>query len=115
MNADTRAVLCDFGLAKAISETGLASGMTTSRTLKMSLRYSSPELLNDLEPSHSLPSDVWALGCLFLEVRRNVLFINTDALPYPPSRLSSDWFPMILSIVMRELCSLRLPEDNLRL
>ncbi|KAG8952962.1 hypothetical protein FRC04_003414 [Tulasnella sp. 424] len=59
------AVICDFGLSKAVREG--CSGLTTSRTLKGSLRHLSPELLDE-DPVHTLASDVWAWGCLALEI-----------------------------------------------
>lgn len=59
------AVLCDFGLAR--HPNGQPSGLTTTRTIKGSTRYMSPELLEE-NAVHTLPSDVWAYGCLVLKV-----------------------------------------------
>ncbi|KIO29608.1 hypothetical protein M407DRAFT_227403 [Tulasnella calospora MUT 4182] len=66
------AVICDFGLSRAVQEE--YSGLTTSRTLKGSLRHLSPELLDE-DPVHTLASDIWAWGCLALE-------IMTEYIPY---------------------------------
>ncbi|KAG8901562.1 hypothetical protein FRC00_006298 [Tulasnella sp. 408] len=49
-------------------------GLTTSKGLKGSTRYLSPELIKDESP-RTLASDVWAWGCLLLEI----IF---DKLPY---------------------------------
>ncbi|KAG8914311.1 hypothetical protein FRC01_004129, partial [Tulasnella sp. 417] len=70
------AVICDFGLSRAVQEE--YSGLTTSRTLKGSLRHLSPELLDE-DPVHTLASDVWAWGCLALE-------IMTEYVPYASAK-----------------------------
>jgi len=68
-----KAQLCDFGLAK-IAENS-PSGLTTSSFAgKGTPRYLSPELLCDV-PRRCALSDVWAWGCLFLE-------ITTNRIPY---------------------------------
>lgn len=59
-------MLCDFGLAKVINER--PTGLTTTRSLKGSVRYLSPELLLADDPVHTLASDMWSWGCLLLEV-----------------------------------------------
>ncbi|KAG8955131.1 general transcription repressor [Tulasnella sp. 424] len=70
------AVLCDFGLARLVD--GLPSGLTTTKTTKGSIRYMSPELLDE-DPRHTLYSDIWAYGCLVLKVM-------TGSLPYSSRR-----------------------------
>ena len=60
------AMLCDFGLSKLIAED--PSGLTTTKSIKGSTRYLSPELVLEEDPQHTLESDVWAWGCLLLEV-----------------------------------------------
>lgn len=67
MGDDATPMLCDFGLAK-VSEVG-STGMTTAAP-EMTIRYSSPELLRTETPRHTIYSDIWALGCVILEVRR---------------------------------------------
>ncbi|KAG8944715.1 hypothetical protein FRC04_001614 [Tulasnella sp. 424] len=62
------AVLCDFGLARFILESGVSSGLTTSKTLKGSTRYMAPELLLEGETKHTLKTDVWAWACTAFEV-----------------------------------------------
>ncbi|KAG8928760.1 importin-alpha export receptor [Tulasnella sp. 417] len=59
------AILCDFGLARLAD--GQSSGLTTTKTIKGSIRYMSPELFDE-DPVHTLSSDVWAYGCLVLKV-----------------------------------------------
>lgn len=56
------AVLCDFGLAKLLEEPSV-----TSVNLTGTVNYMSPELLED-SGEHSLQSDIWAWGCVLLEV-----------------------------------------------
>ncbi|KAG8916031.1 hypothetical protein FRC01_003420, partial [Tulasnella sp. 417] len=58
------AVLCDFGLARLTD--GQPSGLTTTKTVKGSTRYMSPELLEE-GAVHTLSSDIWAFGCLVLK------------------------------------------------
>ncbi|KAG8989475.1 general transcription repressor, partial [Tulasnella sp. 427] len=71
---DFQAVLMDFGLSKALE--GAPSGLTTtSFGLRGSTRYMSPELVSEDDARRTLASDVWAWGCLLLE-------ILTDRLPY---------------------------------
>ncbi|KAG9023282.1 hypothetical protein FS837_005875 [Tulasnella sp. UAMH 9824] len=69
------AVLCDFGLATFIQDSGAASGLTTSRSTKGSTRYMSPELFQDTEAKHTLESDIWGWACTIFE-------ILTDNTPY---------------------------------
>ncbi|KIO28695.1 hypothetical protein M407DRAFT_71521, partial [Tulasnella calospora MUT 4182] len=66
VSAQLRAVLADFGLSTILEEEG--TGMTTSTGLKGTVRYYSPELILEADVKHSLQSDIWAWGCLILEV-----------------------------------------------
>ncbi|KAG8951994.1 hypothetical protein FRC04_005327 [Tulasnella sp. 424] len=59
------AVIADFGLSQLVDNAD--SGLTTTKALKGSLRYLSPELLED-GARHTLRSDVWAFGCVMMEV-----------------------------------------------
>lgn len=68
MTDDFQAILMDFGLSKAME--GTPSGLTTtSFGLRGSTRYMSPELVSEDDARRTLASDVWAWGCLLLEVR----------------------------------------------
>ncbi|KAG8925022.1 hypothetical protein FRC01_010781 [Tulasnella sp. 417] len=71
-----KAVLCDFGLARLAD--GQPSGLTTTKTIKGSTRYMSPELLEE-DAVHTLHSDIWAYGCLALKAM-------TGSLPYGNAR-----------------------------
>lgn len=62
-----RAILTDFGLSRAVEEG--STGFTTSEGLKGTLRYLSPELVQDSTIGQSLESDIWAWACLVMEVR----------------------------------------------
>lgn len=59
-------MLCDFGLARMLEDA--SSGLTTTCSPKYTLWYASPELVNN-NSRHTLASDVWAFGCLLLQVR----------------------------------------------
>lgn len=59
-------MLCDFGLARVLEE--IPSGLTTRSAKIGTLRYVSPELMLASSARHTRESDVWAWGCLFLEV-----------------------------------------------
>ncbi|KAG8899645.1 hypothetical protein FRC00_001160, partial [Tulasnella sp. 408] len=61
------AVLCDFGLALFIEDSGGPSGLTTSRSIKVPPRHMSPELLDEEEAKHTLESDIWAWACTVFE------------------------------------------------
>ncbi|KAG9049804.1 hypothetical protein FS837_009104, partial [Tulasnella sp. UAMH 9824] len=67
------AVIADFGLSRLADNT--ESGLTTIKTIKRSLRYWAPELLEE-GARHTLQSDVWAFGSVMMEVL-------TGILPYP--------------------------------
>ncbi|KAG8898664.1 hypothetical protein FRC00_002487 [Tulasnella sp. 408] len=60
------AVIADFGLSRLADHA--ESGLTTTKTLKASLRYCSPELLED-DARHTRESDVWAFGCVMMETK----------------------------------------------
>ncbi|KAG8926527.1 hypothetical protein FRC01_008732 [Tulasnella sp. 417] len=92
INDTLRAVLCDFGLATFIQESGISSGLTTSRSIKGSLRYMSPELSLVDDAKHTLASDVWAWGCTAFE-------IITDCVPY--KRATKDT-TVLFAIVQKE-------------
>ncbi|KIO23072.1 hypothetical protein M407DRAFT_78537, partial [Tulasnella calospora MUT 4182] len=68
INDSIHAVLCDFGLASFVQESGMSSGLTTSQSIKGSIRYMSPELHLEEDVKHTLASDVWAWGCTVFEV-----------------------------------------------
>lgn len=70
-------MICDFGLAKVMDDA--PSGLTTSGSLGTT-RYVSPELFMDEGHSHSFSSDIWAWGCLSLQVS----LIEADEPPPPP-------------------------------
>ncbi|KIO21078.1 hypothetical protein M407DRAFT_42006, partial [Tulasnella calospora MUT 4182] len=62
------ATLCDFGLASLADMSGASSGLTTSQSMKGSIRYMSPELMLETDGKHTLASDVWAWACTAFEV-----------------------------------------------
>ncbi|KAG8895212.1 hypothetical protein FRC01_012500, partial [Tulasnella sp. 417] len=100
------AVLCDFGLATFVEDPETPSGLTTSRSIKGSLRYMSPELFDNVEARHTLESDIWAWACTIFEVlhcptfshpsidEQNFLIkIITNCMPY--ANLRSDTSVMV--------------------
>jgi serine/threonine protein kinase len=63
-----RAVLCDFGLLQILLDEG-SNGMTTSAAHSGSERYLALELVNGDELVYpTTASDVYAAGCIGLEV-----------------------------------------------
>ncbi|KIO23170.1 hypothetical protein M407DRAFT_244874 [Tulasnella calospora MUT 4182] len=62
------AKICDFGISKLVLES--SSGFTTTTSVKGTLRYSSPEML-DVDGKSTTMSDVWAFGMLILHVMTN--------------------------------------------
>ncbi|KAG8938824.1 hypothetical protein FRC04_007422 [Tulasnella sp. 424] len=64
------AKICDFGISKLMQKN--PSGFTTTASVKGTLRYSSPEML-DLDGESTTASDVWAFGMLILHVMTNKL------------------------------------------
>ncbi|KAG8920481.1 hypothetical protein FRC01_000732 [Tulasnella sp. 417] len=67
-NGDAK--LCDFGISKLVQEN--TSGFTTTASVKGTLRYSSPDML-DLDGESTPTTDVWAFGMLILHVMTNKL------------------------------------------
>ncbi|KIM21076.1 hypothetical protein M408DRAFT_81026, partial [Serendipita vermifera MAFF 305830] len=67
-----RPTICDFGLAQIFLEEG-ATGMTTTSEHTGTARYLAPELVSS---DHTVPptkeSDMYAVGCLGLEVRNSL-------------------------------------------
>lgn len=64
-NEHHRAILCDFGLA--LVQDDFPTGLTTSSLTLGTIRYASPELMEG-NNRRTLRSDIWAWGCLALEV-----------------------------------------------
>lgn len=60
-------MLCDFGLARIQEET--PSGLTTTSQTVGTIRYTSPEVVNEEGLVHTLSTDIWSWGCLLLVVR----------------------------------------------
>lgn len=76
------AKLCDFGLSKI--EDDMPSGLTTVSFYKKGTPlYLSPELLTSDMPKRDFRSDVWAWGCVVLEVRGG-------SVAFPVERTQSD-------------------------
>lgn len=74
VNKLARAVICDFGLAKIMDE--VPSGLTTSKGNAGTPRYAGPEAFRGKQFARTLASDVWAWGCLFLEVSHHAAAIR---------------------------------------
>jgi len=62
--SDGRVYLCDFGIARDWSQAG--NSTTESDVIKFTRRYCAPEVFGR-EPRNT-KSDVWSLGCVFLEI-----------------------------------------------
>lgn len=72
------------GVAKALNNPEVPSGLTTTESFKGSVRYYSYELVMDQKPRKSLKSDIWAYGCVLLEV-------SSSFLPSPNSPFDSSF------------------------
>ncbi|KAG8924106.1 hypothetical protein FRC00_005472, partial [Tulasnella sp. 408] len=94
------AVLCDFGLARRAD--GKPSGLTTTKTIKGSTRYMSPELLEE-DGVQTLRSDIWAYGCLVFKVM-------TGSLPYGSANSDQQ---ILLALALKQPPT-GLAEPNLR-
>ncbi|KZV83213.1 kinase-like protein [Exidia glandulosa HHB12029] len=68
VSADGNALICDFGLATIL--TGDQSAQTFSSFVKGTCRWMAPELFEHDQAKHTKASDVWAFGCVILEVRK---------------------------------------------
>ncbi|KAG8964312.1 hypothetical protein FRC05_003862 [Tulasnella sp. 425] len=90
VNESLDAVLCDFGLATFIMESGVSSGLTTSKSVKGSTRYMAPELLLENEARQTLKSDVWAWASTTFEVL-------TDCEPFPDAKGDG---PVITALIL---------------
>ena len=63
------AQLCDFGLVRLIHDQ-MATGLTTTTAHTGTARYLSLELVETEEgTTPTTASDIWALGCVGMEVR----------------------------------------------
>ncbi|KAG9010804.1 hypothetical protein FRB94_009711 [Tulasnella sp. JGI-2019a] len=76
INQQGEAMLCDFGLAKS----NFRSGLETSDNLTGSMPFFSPELFEGAERGPS--SDMWAFGCLVIEIVLGVKPFATVENPY---------------------------------
>ncbi|KAG8738680.1 hypothetical protein FRC10_006597 [Ceratobasidium sp. 414] len=74
MRDDGTPMLADFGLSRIVAE--ISTGLTTSSS-RGSYRWMSPELFGGVEDQIQVlvtaASDVWAFGCLCLEILTNLL------------------------------------------
>jgi serine/threonine protein kinase len=61
------AKICDFGLVRLIQENGSSTGLTTTSAHTGTVRYLAFQLVEDGEVP-TTASDVYALGCIGLEV-----------------------------------------------
>ena len=63
-----RALVADFGLSRILNEAGVNTGLTTTFGCG-SYPWMAPELVIEKSPRHSPQTDMWAVGCLLIEVR----------------------------------------------
>ncbi|KZV89779.1 kinase-like protein, partial [Exidia glandulosa HHB12029] len=62
---DGTARVCDFGVSVMLEE---HSTSTQQSSIKGTCRWMAPELFDDDDARHTFQSDLWAFGCLILEV-----------------------------------------------
>lgn len=63
---DGVARLCDFGFSAILVEH--SQYFTEQTSMKGTCRWMAPELFEDDDPKPTIASDIWACGCLFIEV-----------------------------------------------
>ncbi|KAG8920461.1 Suppressor of Sensor Kinase (SLN1) [Tulasnella sp. 418] len=92
VDANGHASLCDFGMSQFVEEATRITGFTTTNAyLGGTDRFMCPELLD--ERPKTTATDIWALGCLIVQVRLDVITpvkvsdsnmpkILTDEIPY---------------------------------
>ncbi|KAG9031568.1 hypothetical protein FRB95_002562 [Tulasnella sp. JGI-2019a] len=68
---ERRAIICDFGLCIALDE--VPTGLTSAYGFKCSIRWCSPELITEEHPRRTVYSDLWAWGCLLVEIIRETI------------------------------------------
>lgn len=115
------AVLCDFGLS-SVMEDSMSTGLTTSDGFKGSLRWCSPELLDN--EKRSTLSDMWAWALCVLEVCRtggfrlatserfSFLQIATGRLPFYNSKTEFAIYGRILGQCLTREEYPELPPDS---
>lgn len=68
VNDSERACITDFGVSSIRTDQTLAYTLKATTVHGLSHRWAAPELLEE-NALPTLASDVWALGCVFYEVR----------------------------------------------
>ncbi|KAG8917070.1 hypothetical protein FRC02_003384 [Tulasnella sp. 418] len=64
-----KAVLCDFGSSRVQDALAVPSGLTTANdSTATTVLFRSPELLGTNNPVPTLASDIWAMGCLAIQI-----------------------------------------------
>ncbi|KAG8897969.1 hypothetical protein FRB99_007743 [Tulasnella sp. 403] len=117
---DGHAMLCDFGLARTTE--AFSTGLTTANFDSAgSRRYQSPELILGEVSRRSLESDVWAWGCLLLEIftghspyhtiaNETSLVLRVSQNEVPASLLNEDMPAFVKDLLAR--CWQRQPEER---
>jgi serine/threonine protein kinase len=82
INREGVAQLCDFGLVRLIHDQ-TATGLTTTTAHTGTARYLSLELVEaDEGTMPTTASDIWALGCVGMEVNSYILFTIQSLTPH---------------------------------
>ncbi|KAL9140063.1 hypothetical protein ABFS82_14G011800 [Erythranthe guttata] len=100
LDENGRTKLCDFGLARKLSDISMTSASQLPQAKRGTPCYMAPELFQD-GGIHSYASDFWALGCVlyecytgrppfvdkeFTQLAKSILSDATPALPGSPTR-----------------------------
>ena len=80
-------MITDFGISRLVGD--YPSGLTTVRMLTGTIRYTSPEIMNE-GTSITLKGDIWSWACVLYEARHTVLpsFFSTLTHRLGPTLLS---------------------------
>ncbi|CAE6500714.1 unnamed protein product [Rhizoctonia solani] len=68
VNSDEAALICDFGRSRQSNDQPNETVLSSSSPFAGTMRYMSPELLNPGSARPSTAADMWAYGCVALEI-----------------------------------------------
>ncbi|KZV81821.1 kinase-like protein [Exidia glandulosa HHB12029] len=98
--------ICDFGLASMLYEIP-----STATSMRGTLRWMAPELFKDDDARHTTYSDVWAFGCVVIEVLSGnlpyypdiksdpgvIIALSKNEPPKRPGAMSDEWWTIVSS------------------
>ncbi|GBG84170.1 hypothetical protein CBR_g38144 [Chara braunii] len=119
-----RDLLCDFGLARRLSDIAKSSVQQLPQAKRGTPCYMAPELFQE-GGVHSFMSDLWALGCVMYECAAGrppfvsssfaqlVKAVLTEPPPQLPGKPHRDFEDLVMRLLMKDPCE-RMGWDELR-